>query len=237
MSDAENTKATDAPEAEQDAVETDDLREAAVAWVGEQLGDSVVDSHIQPGRDIYIRIDRSAWADAHVKLQAGGYKLFDFLSVIDWLPSPFGRDMESEQDWAVHGREEKELPAMESGLAGGDTRFQMVSRLFNIETNVGINIKADLPDDDVAVDTIITIFPGANWHEREAWEMFGVHFNGHPDLRALYLPSGFEGNPMRKDYPLLARRVKPWPGIVDVEQMPGDDDEDADAETTGAAAS
>src|SRR5262249_1512662 len=52
------------------------------------------------------------------------------------------------------------------------------------------------------------------------WEMFGFIFEGHPSLRHLYLPSEFEGHPLRKDYPLLARVVKPWPGLVDVEPMP-----------------
>ena len=55
--------------------------------------------------------------------------------------------------------------------------------------------------------------------------MFGITFAGHPDLRHIYLPSDFEGYPLRKDFPLLARMVKPWPGIVDVEPMPGEDDE------------
>ena len=63
--------------------------------------------------------------------------------------------------------------------------------------------------------------------------MFGIDFDGHPGLRHLYLPGEFEGNPLRKDYPLLARRVKPWPGIVDVEAMPGDDDEDGDGSADG----
>jgi NADH-quinone oxidoreductase subunit C len=54
--------------------------------------------------------------------------------------------------------------------------------------------------------------------------MFGITFNGHPHLSHIYLPGGFEGNPLRKDFPLLAREVKPWPGIVDVEPMPGDDE-------------
>jgi NADH-quinone oxidoreductase subunit C len=66
-------------------------------------------------------------------------------------------------------------------------------------------------------------YPGADWHEREWWEMFGVIFDGHPSLRHLYLPSEFEGHPLRKDYPLLARVVKPWPGLVDVEAMPGEE--------------
>ena len=51
--------------------------------------------------------------------------------------------------------------------------------------------------------------------------MFGFVFEGHPCLANLYLPGGFEGFPLRKDFPLLSRRVKPWPGIVDVEPMPG----------------
>jgi NADH-quinone oxidoreductase subunit C len=68
--------------------------------------------------------------------------------------------------------------------------------------------------------------------------MYGFVFDGHPALRHLYLPSEFEGHPLRKDYPLLARVVKPWPGLVDVEPMPGegaDVDAEADAATTEAA--
>ena len=53
--------------------------------------------------------------------------------------------------------------------------------------------------------------------------MFGIDFTGHPDLRNMYLPSEFEGFPLRKDFPLLARMVKPWPGIVDVEPMPAEE--------------
>ncbi len=66
--------------------------------------------------------------------------------------------------------------------------------------------------------------------------MFGVDFVGHPNLIHIYLPGDFEGHPMRKDFPLLARRVKPWPGIVDVEPMPGGDDEDADEGSPADAA-
>ena len=76
----------------------------------------------------------------------------------------------------------------------------------------------------------VPVYPGADWHERECWEMYGFVFDGHPALRHLYLPSEFEGHPLRKDYPLLSRVVKPWPGLVDVEPMPGDgDDADGDA--------
>ena len=66
--------------------------------------------------------------------------------------------------------------------------------------------------------------------------MFGITFDGHPGLRHLYLPGEFEGHPLRKDFPLLARLVKPWPGIVDVEPMPGGADEPAARATKGEAA-
>ena len=98
-----------------------------------------------------------------------------------------------------------------------------------------IHLKADIPEDSLAIGTWTDVFQGANWHEREVWEMFGITFIGHPDLRHIYLPGGFEGHPLRKDFPLLARVVKPWPGIVDVEPMPGETAE-ADDEATDEAA-
>ena len=75
----------------------------------------------------------------------------------------------------------------------------------------------------MTVDSWIPVYAGANWHERETHEMFGIHFAGHPDLRNMYLPTDFEGYPLRKDFPLLARIVKPWPGIVDVEPLPAEE--------------
>jgi NADH-quinone oxidoreductase subunit C len=70
----------------------------------------------------------------------------------------------------------------------------------------------------------VGVYAGADWHEREAAEMFGIDFVGHPNLVKLYLPDAFEGHPLRKSFPLLSREVKPWPGTVDVEPMPGSDE-------------
>ena len=88
----------------------------------------------------------------------------------------------------------------------------------------------------MSVESWTSVYPGADWHERETWEMYGIGFNGHPALRHLYLPAEFEGHPLRKDFPLLAREVKPWPGLVDVEPMPGEEggDEDEAAVEGGA---
>ncbi len=99
---------------------------------------------------------------------------------------------------------------------------------------MGLTLKADLDDTDPRVDSLVPLYRGADWHEREAWEMYGFDFTGHPKLRHLYLPSEFEGFPLRKDFPLLARLVKPWPGLVDVEPMPGEEvDPDADPLAAG----
>jgi NADH-quinone oxidoreductase subunit C len=93
-------------------------------------------------------------------------------------------------------------------------------RLVHPVTFVGVTIKVDVPDDSLTLDSVCDVFGGANWHERETNEMFGISFAGHPDLRKMYLPIDFEGHPLRKDFPLLARMIKPWPGIVDVEPLP-----------------
>jgi hypothetical protein len=118
-----------------------------------------------------------------------------------------------------------------TGYAGGDTRFQVFARVVAPGQSFGLLLKSDL-DDPPVVESWIPNYAGADWHERETWEMYGIEFLGHPNLRHIYLPSGFEGHPLRKDFPLLARRVKPWPGIVDVEAMPGEDEP-----AEGAAAS
>jgi NADH-quinone oxidoreductase subunit C len=187
---------------------------------------NLVGSHLAPGDDLWIRVAREDWSDTFKVLRDKHHcRWFDFLSAIDWMPSPFGRSMDAEVDNIVSGRNTKEPDAQATGVAGGDTRFQVFGRLFNIEAGWGVTIKADLPNDDASIASLIPVFPGANWHEREAHEMFGILFNGHPDLRNIYLPTDFEGYPLRKDFPLLARMVKPWPGIVDVEQMPGETDE------------
>ena len=226
LSSADTTIETPGDEAVE--VELDERRQAVLDALTAELGDAVVGSHIRPGDDLWVRLDRAAWAHAAVAGKAMGYTFFDFLSAIDWLPSPFGRDMDAQEDLAVTGAPAKDPPPIVQGYAGGDTRFQVIARLYSISTGVGIHLKADLPDTELSIATWSDTFAGANWHEREASEMFGIDFVGHPNLTKLYLPLDFQGHPLRKDFPLLARRVRPWPGIVDVEPMPGPDDEEGE---------
>ena len=217
-------EATPAAEPEPEVVETDEAREALLELVTTCLGDALVGSHIVPGRALWVRVGVEAWLEtASVVRHRAGLRLFDFLSAIDWLPSPFGRDMDSQVDNIVHGTDAKEPDPMQQGYAGGATRFQLLASMRPANRGPGVLLKCDLPDDDLTVESLIPVYAGANWHERETWEMFGINFTGHPDIRHIYLPGEFEGHPLRKDFPLLARRIKPWPGIVDVEAMPGED--------------
>jgi NADH-quinone oxidoreductase subunit C len=223
---------TEAPEAEAPA--TDEARDAIVEAFRSHLGDGFVDSRVDPGHDVWIRVTRDAWRAAGlVARDQLGCGHFSFLSALDWLPSPDGKNEDSSLDPKVVTPGE-----IVTGYAGGDTRFQVFARVTSLTKKTGITIKADLPEDDLTVDSWLPVYPGVNWHEREAHEMFGIGFNGHPHLVNLYLPGGFEGHPMRKDFPLLAREIKPWPGLVDVEPMPdeGDDAEAAATDDTEAEA-
>jgi NADH-quinone oxidoreductase subunit C len=204
------------------ALPGDALRESVVQALRDALGEGLLDSLIKPNDDVWVRVSTEAWREAGLVLRdTVGCDHFGFLSAIDWLPSPFGR-----------GEDDPTAPAPErdteikQGYTGGSTRMQVFARVTNISKHFGVTIKADVPDHEPAVDSWIPVYAGANWHERECHEMFGIGFNGHPDLRNMYLPMDFEGHPMRKDFPLLARLVKPWPGIADVEPLPGDDAED-----------
>jgi NADH-quinone oxidoreductase subunit C len=159
-------------------------------------------------------------------LKAQGFEYFCFLSAIDWMPSPFGKGEDDPSAPPVEA--DPAAGAIVQGYAGGETRFQLFARLTDLKRHVGVTIKVDVPD-PMVMPTWIGVYAGANWHERETHEMFGIDFEGHPDLRNLYLPGAFEGYPLRKDFPLLSRMVKPWPGIVDVEPMPGAADDEAAA--------
>jgi len=220
---------TDAPE----APATDDQRDAIVASVRARLGDAVVGEQVTPGVDVWVRVTRDAWADAATAMQALGFTFFDFLSVVDWALNEYGKNEEPPSAPIVNPPTSAEL---DHGTTGGETRFQLLARVYSPAAKIGLNLKCDLPDDDLRAPTWSKAFLGADWHEREAWEMYGISFDGHPNLTHIYLPTGFQGHPLRKDFPLLARHVKPWPGLVDVEAMPGEPDEDeADADATEGA--
>ncbi|WP_026931022.1 NADH-quinone oxidoreductase subunit C [Glycomyces tenuis] len=118
-----------------------------------------------------------------------GCDFFDWLSAVD--ESGIGR--ENEDSGAV---------------------IRVVAHLWSIAARRGVLLRTAA---DGPLETVTGLYPGAAWHERETHEMFGVDFAGHPGLAPLLLPPEFEGHPLRKDFVLASRVVKPWPG----EKEPG----------------
>jgi NADH-quinone oxidoreductase subunit C len=93
-----------------------------------------------------------------------------------------------------------------------DEGFTVVAHLWSSRRRHGLLLRTRVPRETPVVESIVDLFPGAAWHERETYEMFGIAFARHPDLRPLLLPPGFEGNPLRKEFVLAARVAKAWPG-------------------------
>jgi NADH-quinone oxidoreductase subunit C len=83
-----------------------------------------------------------------------------------------------------------------------DPRFEVNYHLFSTRHYSRLRLKVLLSEDDPHVETVTTLWHTANWHERETYDLFGVIFDGHPDLRRILLPSDFDGHALRKDYPL-----------------------------------
>ena len=92
-------------------------------------------------------------------------------------------------------------------------RFEVVYYLCSIPHNHRVRIKVRVEEDDAVVPTAVPLWPIANWFEREVWDMFGIRFEGHPDLRRLLLYEEFVGHPRRKDYPINRRQPLIGPRI------------------------
>jgi NADH-quinone oxidoreductase subunit C len=104
---------------------------------------------------------------------------------------------------------------VDHGPEGG---FEVVTHLFSTVHHHNVRVKVKLPHDEPVCLTISDLFPGANWHERETMEMFGISFEGHPQPVKLLLSEPFEGHPLRKDFLLMTRVAKPWPGAAEGEE-------------------
>lgn len=98
------------------------------------------------------------------------------------------------------GAEREEIPEMRP-----ENRFAVIYHLLSIAHNVRLRVKVFLDADDPIVDSVVDIWRGADWFEREAFDLFGIMFRGHPDLRRILTDYGFIGHPFRKDFPLIGQ--------------------------------
>ncbi|MHB8905658.1 MAG: NADH-quinone oxidoreductase subunit C [Melioribacteraceae bacterium] len=82
-------------------------------------------------------------------------------------------------------------------------RFTAVYHVYSFKLNYTLRIKANIDDDPPAIESVTPVWRSAEWYERETWDMYGIKFINHPDLRRMYMPEGFEHHPLRKDFPVL----------------------------------
>jgi NADH-quinone oxidoreductase subunit C len=223
---AEVEAETDAPAPEPEPEpELTPEAEALLARLQEELGEALVEHGAAHG-DLVARVAPDAWRrTAQLCKDRLDCDYLSFVAAIDWMPTPLV---------AEEGSGDTSTPAQPQettyGVAGSAGRFQVFAVVESTHRQrVRVVLKTDVDDSTMRAESWVPVYAGADWHERETWEMYGVVFEGHPSLRHIYLPSEFEGHPLRKDFPLLAREVKPWPGLVDVEGMPGEPDDEAAA--------
>ena len=212
----------DAPPTDEEAAgesrPLDDVEQELLARLERELGEGMVESADAFGM-LVVRVKPDSWRRAaEVSRHELECDYLSFISGIDWQPAP------REGDEAGGDTSSPVQPTeMTFGVGGSAGRMQVFAHVQSTKHRWGVTLKTDVDEGNPHAESWVATYPGADWHERECWEMYGVAFDGHPSLRHLYLPSEFEGHPLRKDYPLLARIVKPWPGLVDVEAMPGEE--------------
>jgi NADH-quinone oxidoreductase subunit C len=88
-----------------------------------------------------------------------------------------------------------------------EPRFEVVYHLHSIEHNERLRLKCRLPGENPGIESVTSVWRSADWYEREVFDLFGIRFAGHPDLRRIMLPDDWEGHPLRKDYPIMGPRA------------------------------
>jgi NADH-quinone oxidoreductase subunit C len=155
--------------------------EAILARLRDRFGAAVLDTHAYRGDHTAV-LAREGLSGALAFCRDDAELRFDMLSdltAVDYLRFP--------------GRED-------------GPRFDVVYHLYSVEHNHRVRLKVPVEQDDARVPTASGVWPIANWLEREVWDMFGIRFDGHPDLRRLLLYEEFVGHPLRKDYPVNRRQ-------------------------------
>ena len=175
------------------------MSQKTVAKLAERFGAKVLHTHAQCGDETVV-LDRSVIREACRLLKDDPELAFDLpidVTCVDYLGYPGGRTVPY----------------------GG--RFEVVYHLYSTTQKHRIRLKVPLEADDAVVDSVTDVWRGVDWFEREAWDMYGVRFEGHPNLRRILLYEEFVGHPLRKDYPRRGYQPRlPMPRLRG-DQVPG----------------
>jgi NADH-quinone oxidoreductase subunit C len=154
---------------------------AILSLLGERFDRGILDTHAHRG-DTTAVVARGVLADVLRFCRDDprlGFEMLMDLTAVDYLVYP--------------GRED-------------GPRFDVVYHLYSLTHNHRLRLKVPVGEDEATVPTAVDLWPIADWFEREVWDMFGIRFEGHPDLRRLLLYEEFVGHPLRKDYPINRRQ-------------------------------
>jgi NADH-quinone oxidoreductase subunit C len=154
---------------------------AILARLAQRFGDGIAETHAQHGDHTAV-VRREILPDLLRACRDDEALRFDVL--MDLTAADYAR-----------------YPGREDG-----PRFEVVYHLYSIGANHRLRVKVRVEEDDAVVPSAVALWPSANWFEREVWDMFGVRFEGHPDLRRLLMYEEFVGHPLRKDYPIDRRQ-------------------------------
>jgi NADH-quinone oxidoreductase subunit C len=135
-------------------------------------------SELGPGGQLVVHPDRARYLDVVRALSDDGYRMCVDVCAVDYLLSP-----------------DRPLPESVRG-----ERFEVVVNLLSVEHRRRIRVRVQVPGDDPTVPSLFELHPGSEAMEREAYDMFGIVFTGHPDLTRILMPDDWEGHPLRKDY-------------------------------------
>jgi NADH-quinone oxidoreductase subunit C len=169
---ADQTRESGAPSLE---IAANPLAEASVALLKERFGDDVLSVTVYRG-ETTILLTPAALVEACLALRDAPHLRYDFLEDVTAV------------DWPNR-----------------EPRFDLIYQLVSIETGASLRLKTQVggeDDPEPEVPTVSEVWPTANWFEREVFDLFGVRFSGHPDLRRILMPTDWVGYPLRKDYPL-----------------------------------
>ena len=102
---------------------------------------------------------------------------------------------------------------------GQEPRFEVVYELYSLEGNYSLRLKTTVSEDNLEIDSVVSVWETANWHEREVYDMMGIRFRNHPDLRRILMWEGYPYYPLRKDFP-LAGKPSEVPGVAFTKAAP-----------------
>ena len=184
--------------------------EALKEFVQEKIGQQITSCEISSIGELTVVVEKEKLYDVCKTLHDDSDLAFTILIDLCGVDYSAYGDVEWETESATAGGFSRGVAGASGNSVGVTTReqygnqdrFSVVYHLLSVTNNQRIRVKTKPAADPLKVDSVVSIWSGANWYEREAFDLFGIMFDGHPDLRRILTDYGFIGHPFRKDFPI-----------------------------------